>query len=178
MNMIVGGSERSQTRRWSSFPASSVDSGRRKPLRLSDARYAAERFGSMSRGDRSPGRLEGQLTMPTRRRERNQQLFREVNRRISDVNATFDATAADDELDFVCECADASCTEMVPLSLSEYQRVPRAGNYFLVKVGHQASHQRIVVRATDYVVVEEPAVDGTTAAVSHQESRKVANVSD
>jgi hypothetical protein len=54
--------------------------------------------------------------MPTRRRELNQQLFREMNERIHEVSSTLDG-AGPGEADFVCECANTGCTDRVTLAL-------------------------------------------------------------
>jgi hypothetical protein len=66
--------------------------------------------------------------MPTRRRERNQQLFRQVNERIREVGAGFDVTLPDG-LDFICECGEASCADILQLTLQEYEQLPRTGPY-------------------------------------------------
>jgi hypothetical protein len=102
--------------------------------------------------------------MPTKRRERNQQLFREVNKRIREVSTSFDLTGPD-SADFVCERGNTNCTEQITIALNEYARVSRSGGYFLVLPGHERSGQRIVRRTDQYVVVEElatiPAPTGT-----------------
>jgi hypothetical protein len=76
--------------------------------------------------------------MPTRRRERNQQLFRGVNERIRDLSVGFERLTAEG-IDFLCECADQSCTDRITLTLAEYERIPRTGDYFLVKAVHEQS---------------------------------------
>lgn len=91
--------------------------------------------------------------MPERRRQRNQELFRAVNERIREVGNDFDLSALE-ALEFLCECADACCMELLTLTLDEYERVPRTGHSFLVKPGHEQSEQRIVVSSAQYFVVE------------------------
>jgi len=53
------------------------------------------------------------------RRALNEALFRDVNERIAESAENFEA----DRTEFVCECADPSCTEMVPATLAEYENV-------------------------------------------------------
>jgi hypothetical protein len=112
--------------------------------------------------------------MPTRRREHNQQLFRAVNERISEIGTNFDQSIP---LDFICECANTSCVDPVPLSRAEYELVPRARSYFLVKPGHEARDQRVLIRTTQYVVVDDPTlvVDSVSGECS-VESADVVNL--
>ena len=53
------------------------------------------------------------------RRALNEALFRDVNERIAESAENFEA----DKTEFVCECADSSCTERVPATLAEYEKV-------------------------------------------------------
>jgi hypothetical protein len=94
--------------------------------------------------------------MPTRRRERNQQLFRAVNERIHEAGADFDI-GAPHEFDFVCECGEAGCTEMLRIRLSEYEQIPRTGPHFIVKPGHERDGQTVLLRTVEYVLVEDTA---------------------
>ena len=108
------------------------------------------------------GRDETRL-MPTRKRERNQQLFRQVNERIRDANASFELTT--EQLEFLCECGDPYCTEQVTLTVVAYERIPRIGGSFLVKPGHERDGQRIVERNDGYAIVEDlTAAQATLAA--------------
>ena len=49
----------------------------------------------------------------------NEALFRDVNERIAESAENFET----DKTEFVCECADPSCTERVPATLAEYENV-------------------------------------------------------
>jgi hypothetical protein len=72
----------------------------------------------------------------------NQALRREVNERR--LGATTEGV-----IDFVCECSDARCHELVSLTVEECEFVRRVPNRFVVKVGH--THHR-----SERVLVEEP----------------------
>jgi hypothetical protein len=67
------------------------------------------------------------------RRATTEALFRDVNERIAESAERFDA----EESDFVCECADPSCTHRVSASLAEYEEVRAEPTTFLVMPGHE-----------------------------------------
>ena len=83
---------------------------------------------------------------------RTESLFREVNERIAETAERFDA----DETEFVCECADPTCTHRVEATLQEYERVREDGATFLLVNGHEDERFEAVVRANgDRAVVEK-----------------------
>ena len=83
---------------------------------------------------------------------RTESLFREVNERIAESAERFDA----EETKFVCECADATCTERVEATLAEYERVREDGARFLLVNGHEDERAETVVHADgDRAVVEK-----------------------
>jgi hypothetical protein len=63
----------------------------------------------------------------------NEALFRDVNERIAETADRFEA----EKTEFVCECADPSCTERVPATLGEYERVRAKPTTFLLAPGHE-----------------------------------------
>ena len=88
------------------------------------------------------------------RAAKNEALFREVNERVAkygDVPAYRDGfTAA------ICECSDAQCTEVVELTLAEYESIRTHGERFAVLVGHEATDlERVVERNDRFAVVEK-----------------------
>ena len=66
------------------------------------------------------------------RRALNEALFRDVNERIAESSEHFRAG----KTEFVCECSDPSCTELVPATLAEYERVREKPTTFLLAPGH------------------------------------------
>ena len=83
---------------------------------------------------------------------RTEALFREVNERIAETAERFDA----DETNFVCECADPSCTHRVGTTLEEYERVREEGAKFLLVPGHEDERVEAVVEVVDdHAVVEK-----------------------
>lgn len=82
--------------------------------------------------------------MPTRKRGRNQRLFRHVNKRIQEAHQAFQLSPRE-QIAFVCECADRSCNEQVKVGIVDYKRIPRTGGFFVLKPGHEqgrAAHRR------------------------------------
>jgi len=79
-------------------------------------------------------------------------LFRDVNERIAEAAQRFDS----DEAEFVCECADAECTDRVSAPLEDYERARADGARFLLLSGHEDTRVERVVRAKrGYSIVEK-----------------------
>jgi hypothetical protein len=86
------------------------------------------------------------------RRATTEALFRDVNERIAESAARFDA----DETEFVCECADPNCTHRVAASLVEYEEVREDPTTFLIKPGHeQGDIERVVSDRGRFRIVEK-----------------------
>jgi hypothetical protein len=79
-------------------------------------------------------------------------IFRSVNERIAETARRFDA----DEAEFVCECADRSCTHRVEASLHDYARVRDEATHFLLVPGHENERvERVIERRPRFEVVEK-----------------------
>ncbi len=88
---------------------------------------------------------------PVRRAE-TEALFRDVNERIAENARRFAAG----ETEFVCECAERSCTDRVEATLDDYERVRAHGARFLLVPGHaQSDLERVVEDRGSYHVVEK-----------------------
>ena len=86
------------------------------------------------------------------RRATTEALFRDVNERIAESAQDFDPGRTE----FVCECADPSCTHRVPASLLEYEEVRADSTTFLVVPGHeQGDIERIVSDRGRFRIVEK-----------------------
>ena len=80
----------------------------------------------------------------------NQALIREVNERIEQVAED----AAHPE--FLCECADTNCVEVIELSIAEYEAIRSSPVQFPVKPGHDyPQFERVVEDHEHYAVVEK-----------------------
>ena len=100
--------------------------------------------------------------MPTAERvARNEDLFRDVNERIRELQDDF---AHDDSIRFVCECSDLSCTSAIQATRDEYRGVRRDATHFMVVPGHvEAEHERVVATNHRFEVVEKFGVAGAIA---------------
>jgi hypothetical protein len=86
------------------------------------------------------------------RRALNEALFRDVNERIAESAENFEA----DKTEFVCECADSSCTERVPATLAEYESVRKESTTFLLAPGHhEPDIEQVIWERSRFQVVEK-----------------------
>jgi hypothetical protein len=80
----------------------------------------------------------------------NQALCREVNERIEALAETVG------DLRLLCECADLECTEILSLSVAEYEHIRSSSVRFPIAIGHEAPEVENVVLLHDrYAVVEK-----------------------
>ena len=83
---------------------------------------------------------------------RTESLFREVNERIAESADRLDA----EDAEFVCECADSTCTERVAATLDEYEQIRADGTTFLLVPGHEDRRvEAVVERENEHAVVEK-----------------------
>ena len=93
---------------------------------------------------------------------RNEALFREVNENIVKLEERL--AGVSETLPVVCECARADCTTQLEISLSEYAKVRRHPNRFIVAPGHEdPSIEQVVEQHPGYVLVEK---EGVAAAAT------------
>jgi hypothetical protein len=104
------------------------------------------------------------MTLWEERAGRNQALFREVNERVEELHEA----RSDDELaNFVCECADDSCVERIPVPLRIYEQVRADPRRFIIHPGHQHSDVEQVVDSHDrFLVVEKHGTAGRVATAT------------
>ena len=94
----------------------------------------------------------------------NENTFREINEQLV---AAVALDAAGDELhDVVCECARVDCTELVTVSVQEYDGVREEGGRFIVAPGQEhvtPEHEHVVERNERYWIVEKVGPAGDIA---------------
>jgi hypothetical protein len=83
---------------------------------------------------------------------RNEALFREVNERIQEVQASI---GGGDRTDFLCECGREDCTAAISLTLVEYEEVRSDPTHFVVVPGHEVIDLERVVRQTEHFSIIE-----------------------
>jgi hypothetical protein len=93
---------------------------------------------------------------------RNESAFRDANEKIEAAAVKYELV---EEVPFICECAMESCTEIVRLSLAEYEEVRSAPTRFFVAPGHQASEGVVglLSERKGYVVLEKEGRAGEVA---------------
>jgi hypothetical protein len=86
------------------------------------------------------------------RRARTEALFRDVNERIAESAQRFEAPSTQ----FVCECADAGCTNRLEATLDEYEDVRADGATFMLANGHAHDDiERVVADRGRFQIVEK-----------------------
>lgn len=81
---------------------------------------------------------------------KNEALFREVNERIREI------TTYDGDVEFLCECGDATCTQPLMMSLPEYEALRANPSRFGIVPGHEILEVEAVVEENGrFAVVEK-----------------------
>ena len=100
---------------------------------------------------------------------RNDAIFRAVNERIRDVAEEQEMT---ERVPFICECATEDCTQIVQLSLEEYESIRQDSTHFLNALGHEVAARgagTVVHENERYVVVQKKGA--ATEGVRHLDPR-------
>ena len=94
------------------------------------------------------------MTDRQRRIAENESRFREINERLeADLKRIPDDGA---DANFICECGRADCTEIVPMSLDEYEHVRQDPLLFSLVPGHEFEDAEDVIATTArYAVVRK-----------------------
>ena len=80
-------------------------------------------------------------------------LYREVNDRIREVNASFGPSTPTYEI-LLCECGRPDCSARLEVPADVYEVVRREGHRFLVAPGHEEPEaEDVVAGAPHYLVV-------------------------
>jgi hypothetical protein len=89
------------------------------------------------------------------RAAQNQSLYRSINENIRELNQTLaDVTPLAGE--WICECADTTCTVRINATLEEYETVRASGRTFIVSPGHVLPQvERIVAENDRFTTVEK-----------------------
>ena len=100
---------------------------------------------------------------------KNQSLDREVNERVRSLNSGW--MSGEDEIGFVCECADETCVAPLSLTQEEYEQVRRNPESFAVAPGHVYPEVEIVISQNErFAVVRKLGVAADVAQAYDQRS--------
>ena len=92
----------------------------------------------------------------------NESIFRSINERIE---AGASPRPVEEAVVFLCECARLRCSDMVELTLPEYEAVRADPHRFLLVPGHELPDVEVVVDTRPgYLVVEKVGEAGRAAA--------------
>lgn len=79
-----------------------------------------------------------------------QVIYRQVNEGIALINAGWESP----ELELLCECGTAGCSERVEVTSEEYEQVRSNPTHFVLRPGHEdAAVEHVVRREGDHLVV-------------------------
>ena len=93
------------------------------------------------------------------RAARNEVAFRDANESIDDRRRELELGGA---TPYLCECEDQGCTQLVRLTLAQYEQVRATPRRFLIARGH-SSNGDVVERHGEYVIVEKEGISGEIA---------------
>jgi len=94
------------------------------------------------------------------RRALNENVFREMNERLERLGEEF----GEDSVEFLCECADPSCSAALLIPVAVYEAVRDRRRRFLVVPGHECQDiERVVEQHADYLVIEKLGEAGEVA---------------
>ncbi len=116
--------------------------------------------------------IEPRSIFREQRAAKNQSLFREINERIEPLNKAF--TPINRLNDFVCECANESCTEAIRMTVDEYEVVRQHPARFFVWPADEhvgLDVERVLEKTDRYWVVEKFGHVGSMAAKLDPRSR-------
>lgn len=101
---------------------------------------------------------------------RNNATFRDANEHIG---AAAGAYGIDAPVPFICECSDGRCSEIVRLTLEQYEEVRADSRHFLNVPGHQDVAEgaaELVAERDGYVIVEKLGRGGDIAEALDERS--------
>ena len=86
----------------------------------------------------------------TRKRlEHNEAVFRAINDELDDASSGRPRQ-------YICECADAMCTETIGLTRSEYRAIRDEADRYVLVPGHELPElEEVVRREPDHLVVDK-----------------------
>jgi hypothetical protein len=107
----------------------------------------------------SPVSQDGQTSKSEERAARNEVFFREANERLGAKRVELGAGG---RTPFLCECSDPECTELIHLTLEEYEHVRAHPTWFVAVTGHDAKLGTVEAHE-DYAIVAKSGVAGVIA---------------
>ena len=101
-----------------------------------------------------------ETTQSQERAARNEVLFRKANEKLGDKRQELNI---DGQTPFLCECSNPECTELLHLSLEQYEHVRSQPNWFLLAHGHDGQSAEVAEDHGEYVIVSKAGLAGRIA---------------
>jgi hypothetical protein len=98
------------------------------------------------------------------RAAQNQTLFREINERVKELNEGFSLLSPVGE--WICECANDTCTELIEMTAAEYEAIRSDGARFFVATDDEhvwPDIEQVTEHGERYWVVEKTGHAGSVA---------------
>jgi 5-bromo-4-chloroindolyl phosphate hydrolysis protein len=103
------------------------------------------------------------------RAARNQAMFRMVNDKMTELNASFAQMTG--TYTIACECADTHCVATIEIAPEEYEAVRREPRHFAVLPGHvYPDVERVVEEFEEYTIVEKLRAAAEVAELTAEDS--------
>jgi hypothetical protein len=93
-----------------------------------------------------------ETTQSQERAARNEVRFRAANEKLGNKRQELGIEGL---TPFLCECGDPRCTELIGLSLEQYEHVRSHASWFVVVVGHDTHEARVAGDHEGYAIVEK-----------------------
>ena len=88
---------------------------------------------------------------------RNEEMFRQVNLRIAELQEGSHDLTLEGLIPLVCECSHTGCTEPIEIEPAVFERVRENSLQYVVASGHEDLDVETVVERRDaYLIVQKP----------------------
>jgi hypothetical protein len=91
-------------------------------------------------------------------RAKNESTFREANEKLED--RVVELALTEERTPYLCECDDPRCTEILRLTIPEYEAVRSNPRQFVVISDHDSLPDRVVQKHEGFTVIEKTGEEG------------------
>jgi hypothetical protein len=100
---------------------------------------------------------------------RNEAMYRSVNREIEQASVEA-GEGPRDRIEVLCECGREGCSQVLDLTVAEYDEAHQQRDRFVVAPGHEDEQiERVVLRSSRYLVVDKV---GEAEEIAEAEERR------
>jgi hypothetical protein len=91
-------------------------------------------------------------------RAKNESTFREANEKLED--RVVELSLTEERTPYLCECDDPRCTEIIRLTIPEYESVRGNPRQFVVTLEHDSLPDRVVEEHEGFTVIQKTGEEG------------------